>query len=295
MLGKLSWKEIDLSALLYEDFKDKNGIFSPIVMKLTSDNIIDIYQWKTGSVYKYTKSFSFIDGTYSVKDDLKRTWSRSAHSENLADNNRWDSSKALNMYKTLADIAVHQEAQKQLQIANAKIIQEAYLLALQHTHEEIDAKKSVWNRKIPVQQHIQNKPQESDRKKQQIQDEWKALSDNHPPTLPAITSEACRFDIDVAIRYNTITWKKKDDIKKIQEVLQQTLKSDIKIDGYWGKNTTLAVAIFQEKYDIDNDGRVWPATIAKINELGKQTDSQWQNLHWVEPPKRKTPRKPGEC
>jgi len=82
-------------------------------------------------------------------------------------------------------------------------------------------------------------------------------------TLPTITAEAkeCSYDIDIAVRYNQVTWKnQRENVKNIQRIIGLTEdknnQQNNQVDGYWGKITTQKIMDFQRQHGLTPDGRV---------------------------------------
>ena len=55
-----------------------------------------------------------------------------------------------------------------------------------------------------------------------------------------------------------------DEIKFIQKSLNKILGANLAVDGHWGPGTEAQVRIFQEKFGLDVDGRVGPATMKQL-------------------------------
>jgi peptidoglycan hydrolase-like protein with peptidoglycan-binding domain len=67
-------------------------------------------------------------------------------------------------------------------------------------------------------------------------------------------------------------------VRLVQEQLQATVDSSLKVDGYFGPGTRAAVRTFQQLHDLTVDGQVGPATWALLVPEAPGTDTDHNGI-----------------
>lgn len=73
------------------------------------------------------------------------------------------------------------------------------------------------------------------------------------------------------LSYTLAKGQKSDDVKLLQNALNQIIGAGLAVDGSFGGATLKAVKEFQRRFGLDADGRVGPATRKKFREMGFHT------------------------
>jgi murein L,D-transpeptidase YcbB/YkuD len=105
------------------------------------------------------------------------------------------------------------------------------------------------------------------------------------PTRPGTTAPATRQTAPPVCRSYTPTNDFHLDIcdsgaavRLVQEQLQATVDSSLKVDGYFGPGTRAAVRTFQQLHDLTVDGQVGPATWALLVPAAPGTDTDHNGI-----------------